>query len=93
VGLQLVTGSRIVIRGYDDHGFNVNGVRMRGSILCFQSLCLLWDVQGVAGVTAASLSPGHLLKPRSSECTPVRLGCVCVRHVFVCRQEWPPSRA
>ena len=65
---QLVTANRTVIRGYDPQGFNVNGVRVRGSILAFPTMCLMWDVQGVEGVTAMSLSPAHLLKPRTSTC-------------------------
>jgi uncharacterized protein len=57
------SGDMTVIRGYDQWGFDINGVNMRGSVLVFPSFTLLWDVQSVRDISVASLSPIHLLKP------------------------------
>lgn len=55
---------KTVVVGYDDFGFNVGGVFMRGSVLCFPSFTLLWDAQSALDVTTESLAAVQLVKPR-----------------------------
>lgn len=40
------------IDAWDDYGYQVNGIYMRGSVLCFPSFTLLWDVQQVRVLAA-----------------------------------------
>ncbi|CAE7922429.1 ndufaf3, partial [Symbiodinium sp. KB8] len=56
--------SQTVVDGWDDYGYKVNGIYMRGSVLCFPSFTLLWDVQQIADVTHESLSPVLMFAPR-----------------------------
>ena len=50
--------------GWDAHGFNVNGVHMRGSVLVFDTFSLLWNVTRVLDVSPRTLAPVHMVNPR-----------------------------
>ena len=52
----------------DKWGFNVNNVRMRGSILAFADCTLLWAVTSVRAISPRSLAPVHMLRPRAEVC-------------------------
>eukprot|EP01138_Halocafeteria_seosinensis_P015258 gb/GECG01015573.1/.p1 GENE.gb/GECG01015573.1/~~gb/GECG01015573.1/.p1 ORF type:complete len:185 (+),score=13.02 gb/GECG01015573.1/:1-555(+) len=53
-----------VIHGMDDFGYQVNGIYMRGSVLCFPNFTLLWDVGKVTEITPQNLSPILIVRPR-----------------------------
>ena len=53
-----------VIGGFDKFGFNVNGVRMRGSVLVFSNFALLWNVGGPVDVSPRALAPLHMVHPK-----------------------------
>ena len=53
-----------VIGGFDKYGFNVNGVRMRGSVLVFGNFALLWGVGSAVDVSPRSLAPLHMVHPK-----------------------------
>ena len=54
------------IGGYDRHGFTVNGLHLRGSVLVFSRFSLLWHVPrgGVLAVSPRVLAPVHMVRPR-----------------------------
>jgi len=60
------------ILGMDEFGFNVNGVFLRGSILCTPTANMLWDCQTPADISTAKLAVVALVKPRlgASSCAP-----------------------
>ena len=39
--------SQTVVDGWDDYGYKINGIYMRGSVLAFPNFTLLWDAQQV----------------------------------------------
>ena len=53
-----------VIGGFDKYGFNVSGVRMRGSVLVFGNFALLWGVGSAVDVSPRSLAPLHMVHPK-----------------------------
>jgi uncharacterized protein len=53
-----------VVGGFDKFGFNVNGVRLRGSVLVFGNFTLLWSVTDPVDVSPRSLSPLHMVHPK-----------------------------
>ena len=53
-----------VIGGFDSYGFNVNGVRMRGSVLAFGNFSLLWSAATPVDVCPRSLAPLHMVRPK-----------------------------
>jgi uncharacterized protein len=52
------------IRGHDRYGFDVNGIKMRGSVIVFPYFTLLWNVARVLDVSPRSLAVAHMIKPR-----------------------------
>jgi uncharacterized protein len=50
------------IQSWDDYGFRVNNIYMRGSVLCLPQFTLLWDVQHISDVSPESLSPVLMLR-------------------------------
>ena len=59
---------RTQILGSDRYGFNVNNIRMRGSVLCFPNFTLLWNVTSVRNISPRSIAPVHMIKPRVELC-------------------------
>jgi uncharacterized protein len=59
---------RTFILGSDRYGFNVNNIRMRGSVLCFPNFTLLWNVTSVRNISPRSIAPVHMIKPRVELC-------------------------
>jgi uncharacterized protein len=59
---------RTHILGSDRFGFNVNNIRMRGSVLCFPNFTLLWNVTSVRNISPRSIAPIHMIKPRVELC-------------------------
>ena len=55
---------RTVVGGFDSYGFNVNGVRMRGSVLVFGTFALLWDAASPVDVCPRLLAPLHMVRPK-----------------------------
>ena len=73
------------IQGYDRFGFNVNGIFMRGSVICFPTFTLLWDAQSIKDATPESLAPVYMVKPRISALLVLSVGwvrphCSDIRH-------------
>jgi uncharacterized protein len=52
------------ITSYRGEGFNINEIRLWGSILAFPRFTLLWDVKNFSEITPASLAILPLIKPR-----------------------------
>ena len=53
-----------LIHGYDRHGFTVNGINMRGSVLVFGAFTLLWNVPRVIDITPRLAAPVHMVRPK-----------------------------
>jgi uncharacterized protein len=53
-----------VIGGFDKYGFNINGVRMRGSVLVFGNFALLWNAVSPVDVSPRALAPLHMVHPK-----------------------------
>jgi NADH dehydrogenase [ubiquinone] 1 alpha subcomplex assembly factor 3 len=51
------------IEGYDEYGFIVNQVEMRGSIMVFPQFSMLWNVSKMQDITVESLQLVHLMTP------------------------------
>jgi NADH dehydrogenase [ubiquinone] 1 alpha subcomplex assembly factor 3 len=51
------------IEGYDEFGFIVNQVEMRGSIMVFPNFSVLWNVSKMEDITVESLQLVHLMQP------------------------------
>ena len=60
------------ILGYDEFGFNVNGVFMRGSVICTPTTTYLWDCQTPAGINTSNLAVVAMVKPRIGACPALR---------------------
>lgn len=56
------------ISGYDKHGFTVNGIHLRGSVLVFRNFSLLWHVPRVLDVCPRNLAVIHMVRPRPGAC-------------------------
>lgn len=52
------------IKGFDKYGFNISGVHMRGSVICFNNLVLLWNVTRVEDISPRNLAPVHMIDPK-----------------------------
>lgn len=50
------------VQSWDEFGFRVNNIYMRGSVVCLPKFTLLWDVQHVSDISPESLSPVLMLK-------------------------------
>lgn len=65
LGVVVQVGSDMTtILGYDEFGFNVNGVFMRGSVICTPTSTYLWDCQTPADVNTSNLAVVAMVKPR-----------------------------
>lgn len=51
------------IEGYTEGGFVINGIEVEGSVLCYQDLFLLWNVDRWEEVNKDSLALVELVKP------------------------------
>ena len=51
------------IEGYDEYGFIINQVEMRGSVIVFPKFSLLWNVTSMEEVTVESLALVPLMQP------------------------------
>ncbi|BBM98669.1 NADH dehydrogenase [ubiquinone] 1 alpha subcomplex assembly factor 3 [Marchantia polymorpha subsp. ruderalis] len=54
---------RVLIDGYDDTGFILNGVRHEGSLICLGKLVFKWTPRKPSEITPESLSLFELLRP------------------------------
>jgi len=64
-GAVSADGALSHIGGWDKHGFTVNGLHLRGSVLVFPRFSLLWHVPGgVATVSPRVLAAAHMVRPR-----------------------------
>lgn len=52
------------ITAKDSHGFTVNNISMRGSVIAFPSVTFLWDMPRADSITPESLSIVELMKPK-----------------------------
>lgn len=50
------------LQSWDEFGFRVNNIYMRGSVVCLPKFTLLWDVQHVSDISPESLSPVLMLR-------------------------------
>ena len=53
-----------VIQGHDRHGFLVNSIRMRGSVIVFGSFTLLWHVTKSVNIAPRNLAIVHCMRPK-----------------------------
>ncbi|XP_021768917.1 NADH dehydrogenase [ubiquinone] 1 alpha subcomplex assembly factor 3-like [Chenopodium quinoa] len=63
-------------QGFDETGFNVNGVKYEGSLLCAGNLLMSWTPKNFADITPESLSIFQILRP-----IPEILILGCGRHI------------
>ncbi|GAQ78783.1 hypothetical protein KFL_000190020 [Klebsormidium nitens] len=56
-------GQRVNIDAYDETGFVVDGVDIRGAIVCFGNSTFRWNVSSIADVTPDSLAIFEAIRP------------------------------